>query len=106
MDLFLYPENFFSAYNTLRNTLLQNCSQNELVGLCNVPQNASLFEGGCFVMTAEQKAQFPVFQILFEGGASLEVTPGSEDDLRSISCYLFLIFTVGFFYLLIWVFFS
>eukprot|EP01102_Stenamoeba_stenopodia_P018038 TRINITY_DN6561_c0_g1_i1.p1 TRINITY_DN6561_c0_g1~~TRINITY_DN6561_c0_g1_i1.p1 ORF type:complete len:438 (+),score=100.04 TRINITY_DN6561_c0_g1_i1:63-1376(+) len=52
------------AYQALKKELLSQCSTNNLVGLCNVPVNETVFEGNCFVMTDDQRAQYPPLQMV------------------------------------------
>jgi len=63
------------AFAKLKQLLLANCSAAPLVGICDVPSNATLFDGACFDLTAQDKSAFPVLTVIFEGGARLDVTP-------------------------------
>lgn len=54
--------------------LLANCSQNPLVGVCNVPSNATVFEGACVSMTKNQISAWPTISIQLAGGVVLNVT--------------------------------
>ena len=52
-------------------------AQTPLVGVCNVKQNQSLFDGQCFTMTPAQVNAFPLLTVTLPGVGDLAVPPSN-----------------------------
>lgn len=66
------------VYNAIKSKLLANCTKNPLVGVCGSgisPVNGTIFDGNCFSMTDSQRDMYPTFEVIFDGGAKLQITP-------------------------------
>lgn len=67
------PVGPFAAFKSL---LLANCSHNPLVGICGLPENATIFDNGnCFPLSEAQRAAYPVLQFSLHGGVHLALEP-------------------------------
>eukprot|EP01122_Echinamoeba_exundans_P014514 TRINITY_DN6594_c0_g1_i1.p2 TRINITY_DN6594_c0_g1~~TRINITY_DN6594_c0_g1_i1.p2 ORF type:complete len:431 (+),score=107.87 TRINITY_DN6594_c0_g1_i1:35-1327(+) len=69
--LLLHP----TIFTKVQSTLLAMCSTTNLVGICGVSYNNSLFNNNCFPMTPQQVAQFPTFSFQFHGTGLLPLEP-------------------------------
>jgi hypothetical protein len=66
--LMLLPNSAFAA---LKQSFLNNCSSNNLHGVCDVDSSSTIFDNSnCFSFSASQLAAFPVIQ-LYAGGAEI-----------------------------------
>ena len=39
------------VFNALKQIFISNCSETNLIGICNVPSNQTLFDGYCLIIT-------------------------------------------------------
>jgi hypothetical protein len=58
----------------IHNLLTSNCTENPLVGVCNVTTGQGLFDGKCVNLTQDQVAAFPVLTLKLKGTLGLNIT--------------------------------
>ena len=62
---FIIPQ---AAYQAIKTMLLQNCSNNYLHGVCDVPNSETIFDNGnCFNFTEDQVMMYPEIQLVMTG---------------------------------------
>jgi hypothetical protein len=54
-------------FQAIEKLFMTNCTQNPLVGVCNVTKGEGLFDGKCFTMTNAQVADFPPLTLKLKG---------------------------------------
>eukprot|EP01124_Arcella_intermedia_P008645 TRINITY_DN154_c0_g1_i1.p1 TRINITY_DN154_c0_g1~~TRINITY_DN154_c0_g1_i1.p1 ORF type:complete len:441 (+),score=70.18 TRINITY_DN154_c0_g1_i1:55-1323(+) len=59
----------------IQKVLVSNCTQNPLVGVCNVAAGQGLFDGKCFNLTDQQVSAFPPLTLMLQGTKGLTISP-------------------------------
>lgn len=52
------------AMDKIKDILIANCSNNRLVGVCDVSRDETIFDGFCFALSAGQLAMYPDIQLI------------------------------------------
>ena len=73
-----------AAWQSLKKSFLSLCSLTNLVGICNVTSNATLFEQNCFNISQEQVSLFPNVTFVMRGmsGDTTEVSYSPQYYLK------------------------
>jgi hypothetical protein len=83
-NILLVPNSIFTG---IQQTLASFCNKRKLVGICNVKQGASLFDGKCFKMASKDVSAYPPL-VLYYGSATMILKPEqyllpSQGDLNT-----------------------
>eukprot|EP01126_Amoeba_proteus_P012892 TRINITY_DN1535_c0_g1_i4.p1 TRINITY_DN1535_c0_g1~~TRINITY_DN1535_c0_g1_i4.p1 ORF type:complete len:446 (-),score=86.50 TRINITY_DN1535_c0_g1_i4:108-1445(-) len=77
-NVLLLPDD---AFNAVAEVFYQSCSNgSNLVGICNVPRDQSLFNGKCYPLTSKQVAAYPNITLEFPG-AKISMAPSTYLNL-------------------------